>query len=199
MPKAFITVTLKDGLFDAQGAAVQKGLQHLGHDFVQGVGIGKFITLEMDESLSSVELESRVDQMCQQLLANPVIEEYQVRLENGAPKSSKTPVVTEPLVAPVVTAIPSHSPVREPFSFDYSMYCALPSDEQLELRSQALLKHGAWITAQLDERDADWILVVGGEVVDSGASFESYPSEDRLKELGTANNLVPWVFTRPSH
>jgi methylmalonyl-CoA mutase cobalamin-binding subunit len=75
----------------------------------------------------------------------------------------------------------------------------LPSEEQLALRSQALLKHGAWITAQLDERDADWILVVGGEVVDSGASFESYPAEDRLKELGTANNLVPWVFTRPSH
>ena len=198
MPKAFITVTLKNGLFDAQGAAVQKGLQHLGHDFVQGVSIGKFITLEMDDSHSAVELESRIDQMCQQLLANPVIEEYEIRLENGAATSSKAPVRTEPAVAPVA-AIQHAAPVREPFSFDYAMYCALPSEEQLALRSQALLKHGAWITAQLDERDADWILVVGGEVVDSGASFESYPAEDRLKELGTANNLVPWVFTRPSH
>lgn len=198
MPKAFITVTLKDGLFDAQGAAAQKGLQHLGHDFVQGVSIGKFITVDLDDSLSSVELESRVDQMCQQLLANPVIEEYQIRLENGVTTPSAVPVQTEPPVAPVAT--PSHSaPVREPFSFDYSMYCALPSEEQLALRSQALLKHGTWIAAQLDERDADWILVVGGEVVDSGASLESYPNESRLKELGTANNLVPWVFTRPSH
>jgi phosphoribosylformylglycinamidine synthase len=197
MPKAFITVTLKNGLFDAQGAAVQKGLQHLGHDFVQGVSIGKFITVDMDESHSAVELESRIDQMCQQLLANPVIEEYEIRLENGV-LTSKTPVQTEPAVAPVA-ANQNAAPVREPFSFDYAMYCALPADEQLALRSQALLKHGTWITAQLDERDADWILVVGGEVVDSGASFESYPSEDRLKELGTVNNLVPWVFTRPSH
>ena len=198
MPKAFITVTLKDGLFDAQGAAVQKGLQHLGHDFVQSVSIGKFITLDLDDSHSAVELESRIDQMCQQLLANPVIEEYQIRLENGVAVSSKEPVQTEPAVAPVAAA--SHeAPVREPFSFDYSMYCALSSEEQLALRSQALLKHGAWINAQLDERNADWILVVGGEVVDSGASLESYPNEGRLKELGTANNLVPWVFTRPSH
>jgi phosphoribosylformylglycinamidine synthase len=199
MPKAFITVTLKNGLFDAQGAAVQKGLQHLGHTFVQGVGIGKFITVDLDDSYSTVELESRIDQMCQQLLANPVIEEYEVRLENGVSGSSKMPLHSEPVIAPVATVTAPHSPVREPFSFDYSLYCAVPPDEQLELRSQALLKHGAWITAQLDERDADWILVVGGEVVDSGASFESYPSEDRLKELGTANNLVPWVFTRPSH
>jgi len=198
MPKAFITVTLKNGLFDAQGAAVQKGLQHLGHDFVQSVSIGKFITVDLDDSHSAVELESRIDQMCQQLLANPVIEEYEIRLENGQITSSKKPVQTEPAVAPVA-ATPHETPVREPFSFDYSMYCALPPEDQLALRSQALLKHGAWINAQLDERNADWILVVGGEVVDSGASFESYPSEDRLKELGTANNLVPWVFTRPSH
>lgn len=198
MPKAFITVTLKNGLFDAQGAAVKKGLQHLGHDFVQGVSIGKFITVDLDDSHSALELESRIDQMCQQLLANPVIEEYEVRLENGTVAPSKAPVQTASAVAPVAVAS-REVPVREPFSFDYAMYCALPSEEQLALRSQALLKHGTWITGQLDERDADWILVVGGEVVDSGASFESYPSEDRLKELGTANNLVPWVFTRPSH
>jgi len=198
MPKAFITVTLKNGLFDAQGAAVQKGLQHLGHDFVQGISIGKFITVDLDDSHSALELESRIDQMCQQLLANPVIEEYEIRLENGAVTPSRAPIQSTSAVTPIA-ATPHEAPVREPFSFDYAMYCALPSEEQLALRSQALLKHGAWITAQLDERNADWILVVGGEVVDSGASFESYPNEDRLKELGTANNLVPWVFTRPSH
>ncbi|MEO6908486.1 MAG: phosphoribosylformylglycinamidine synthase subunit PurS [Abditibacteriaceae bacterium] len=197
MPKAFITVTLKDGLFDAQGAAVQKGLLQLGHQFVQGVSIGKFITVEMDESYSTADLESRVDQMCQQLLANPVIEEYEVRLENGA-VSSGVPIQPAAPVVPVTVQSIFDTPVREPFSFDYTVYCDLPRDEQLALRSQALLKHGAWITTQLDERDADWILVVGGEVVDSGASFDSYPNENRLKELGTANNLVPWAFTRPS-
>jgi len=197
MPTANIRVTLKEGLFDAQGAAVQKGLQQLGHDFVQNVSIGKFITVEMDDTHSTAELEARLDQMCRQLLANPVIEEYEVRIngdqyEAVAAPQAAPPAVTAPAAAP-------SRPVSEPFSFDYGMYRALPQDEQLDLRSQALLKHGAWISQQLDELNADWILVVGGQVVDSGESLATYPSEERLKELGNANNLVPWVFTRPSH
>ena len=82
MPKAFITVNLKDGLFDAQGAAVQKSLHHLGHDYVQGVSIGKFITLDLDEAYPMAELENRVYQMCRQLLANPVIEGFEVLVKN---------------------------------------------------------------------------------------------------------------------
>ena len=198
MPKAFITINLKNGLFDAQGAAVQKSLHHLGHDFVQGVSIGKFITLELENAYPESELENRVYQMCRQLLANPVIEGFEVRLESGKAAPSRVSLQTPAPIAAADDGL-SESAVREPFSFDYAVYCALPSDEQLALRSQALLKHRTWIMGQLDDRDADWVLVVGGEVVDSGASLETYPSEGRLKELGTANNLVPWVFTRPSH
>ena len=193
MPTAYIRVTLKNGLFDAQGAAVQKGLQQLGHDFVQNVSIGKYITVQMDDTHSPQELDARLDQMCRQLLANPVIEEYEVRL-NG--DQLEPPHVATPAAAPAAVA---SRPANEPFSFDYGMYRALPQDEQLSLRSAALLKHGAWINQHLNERNADWILVVGGEVVDSGESLDTYPGEDRLKELGNANNLVPWVFTRPSH
>jgi len=196
MPTANIRVTLKEGLFDAQGAAVQKALQHLGHDFVQNVSIGKFITVELDDTHSAQELEARLDQMCRQLLANPVIEEYEVRLNGNLRETVAAPAVAKAVTPPAAAV---SRPVSEPFSFDYGMYRALPQEEQLDLRSQALLKHGSWISQQLDELNADWILVVGGQVVDSGESLETYPSEERLKELGTANNLVPWVFTRPSH
>lgn len=199
MPKAYIRVTLKDGLFDAQGAAVQKGLQQLGHDFVQNVSIGKFITVEMDETHTAAELEKRLDQMCRQLLANPVIEEYEVRLEGDELETARAPVAVAAVPGSVTSPLTSSRPVREPFSYDYAMYRALPQDEQLSLRTAALLKHGAWINQHLNERNADWILVVGGEVVDSGESLETYPTEERLKELGNTNNLVPWVFTRPSH
>ena len=193
MPTAYIRVTLKNGLFDAQGAAVQKGLQQLGHDFVQNVSIGKYITVQMDDTHSPQELDARLDQMCRQLLANPVIEEYEVRLSNDELETAPA------AAAATTTAATAQRSASEPLSYDYSMYRALPAEEQLNLLIQALLKHGQWISQQLDELNANWILVVGGQVVDSGESLETYPSEERLKELGNANNLVPWVFTRPSH
>lgn len=194
MPKAYIRVTLKEGLFDAQGAAVQKSLQQLGHDFVQNVSIGKLITVEVDDTHSAEALDQRLDQMCRQLLANPVMEEYEVRLEDG--EVLKSSAATSEQVAPSISSSPQ---VREPFSSDYTTYSVLPEEEKLDLRSQALLKHRDWINEQLDERNADWILVIGGEVIDSGETLETYPGEGRLKKLGKANDLVPWVFTRPSH
>ncbi|HVF11305.1 MAG TPA: hypothetical protein VNA16_10900, partial [Abditibacteriaceae bacterium] len=84
-----------------------------------------------------------------------------------------------------------------PFALDYSTYEAMSTEERLELREKAFQKHGSWIMRQIQERRAAWILCVGSEVVDSGATLDSYPSDERLDQLGTASNLVPWVFTRP--
>jgi hypothetical protein len=38
---------------------------------------------------------------------------------------------------------------------------------------------------------------VGGQVLESGATIDSYPSDEHLARLGAAHDLVPWVFTRP--
>lgn len=210
MPIAHVFVTLKAGLFDAQGATVRRALHQLGHDAVQDVTIGKLITLTLDDSLTSEEMQHRLDQMCQQLLANPVIENYEITVEAPAPETA-APNSPTPLRSPLrptarasALTTPTSEPktpggisINEPFALDFGAYQSLPPEEKLALRSMAWQKHGAWIMSQLNERRADWVLCVGGEVVESGESLDSYPSEDRLIQLGTANDLVPWVFTRP--
>ena len=210
MATAHIFVTLKPGLFDAQGATISRALHQLGHNAVQDTRIGKLITLTLDESLAADEMQHRLDQMCQQLLANPVIEDYEITFEEFVPDAA-TPTTSTSLRARVrPTALvsaqttpasdpktPGGLPISEPFSLDFAAYRSLPTEEKLALRSMAWQKHGPWIMSQLNERRADWVLCVGGEVVDSGESLNTYPNEERLEQLGTANDLVPWVFTRP--
>lgn len=71
MPRVRVYVTLKPALLDSAGRTVTGSLQHLGYDEVSDVRIGKLIHLEVDK----VE-ETRIKEMCQKLLANPVIEDF---------------------------------------------------------------------------------------------------------------------------
>ena len=68
-----VTVALKPGVLDAQGQAIQKGLDALGHTGVRAVRAGRYFELEMQ---NTPDLESRVRAMCEGLLANPLIEDY---------------------------------------------------------------------------------------------------------------------------
>lgn len=77
MAKAKVVVTLKPSLLDAQGRVVQNALYNLGYHEVQAVRIGKYIELELDLSEAPAE---RVREMCDKLLANPVIEDYHVEV-----------------------------------------------------------------------------------------------------------------------
>jgi len=75
-----IYVNLKKGVLDAQGAATNNALQSLGFNEVQDVRIGKCINLKMDgEDREAVS--KRVDDMCDKLLSNPVIEDYKYEIE----------------------------------------------------------------------------------------------------------------------
>ena len=69
-----VYVTLKPTLLDAQGRVVQNALASLGYNRVQQVRMGKYIELEVDEQ--GPEVERQVKEMCDRLLANPVIENY---------------------------------------------------------------------------------------------------------------------------
>ena len=71
MPTVRVSVTLKPSLLDSAGRTVAGSLQHLGYEEVQDARIGKLIQLQVD----TVE-ESRIREMCQKLLANPVIEDF---------------------------------------------------------------------------------------------------------------------------
>lgn len=80
---AKIHVTLKEGVLDPQGVAVANSLHSLGYDEVEGVRVGKFTTVTLEAS-GEANAKKRVDEMCQKLLANPVIEEYSFEIEEVA-------------------------------------------------------------------------------------------------------------------
>jgi phosphoribosylformylglycinamidine synthase subunit PurS len=81
--KATVLVRPKHGILDPQGEAVTSSLQHLGFT-VSGARIGRVIDLELDD-VDVVEARAAVERMCEQLLANPLIESYEIRLvETGS-------------------------------------------------------------------------------------------------------------------
>lgn len=78
--KAKVHITLKSGVLDPQGKAVQHALASLGFAGVDNVRQGKFIELELTET-DPAKAKASVEQMCKSLLANTVIENYKVDLE----------------------------------------------------------------------------------------------------------------------
>ncbi len=82
MIRAKVYVTLKRGVLDPQGETVKGALETLGFTDVQDVRIGKFMVVTLN-GVSREEAQSRVDEMCKRLLANPVIEDYRFELEEG--------------------------------------------------------------------------------------------------------------------
>ncbi|MEZ5790351.1 MAG: phosphoribosylformylglycinamidine synthase subunit PurS [Nitratireductor sp.] len=79
MIKARITVTLKNGVLDPQGKAIGGGLAALGFSGVHAVRQGKVFDVELDTADRSAA-ETQLKAMCEKLLANLVIEDYQVEI-----------------------------------------------------------------------------------------------------------------------
>lgn len=75
MAQVKVVVTLKPSLLDAQGRVVQDALHSMGYDEVGQVRIGKYMELELAEG-TDADVEARIKEMCDRLLANPVIENY---------------------------------------------------------------------------------------------------------------------------
>jgi phosphoribosylformylglycinamidine synthase len=77
--KVRIDVRLKPAVLDPQGAAVADGLKRLGFDEVASARVGKVIELELDGAgLTPESHAAQLTQMCDKLLANPVIEDYEI-------------------------------------------------------------------------------------------------------------------------
>lgn len=79
MIKARVTVTLKNGVFDPQGKAIEGALGTLGFDGVGHVRQGKVFDIEL-ESADRAKAEADLKAMCDKLLANTVIENYSVEM-----------------------------------------------------------------------------------------------------------------------
>ncbi|MBT2600565.1 MULTISPECIES: phosphoribosylformylglycinamidine synthase subunit PurS [unclassified Oceanobacillus] len=78
MKKVTVYITLKPGVLDPQGKAIQESLQSLGYQEVEDARVAKYIELQVEEGPN---IEERITEMCDRLLANPVIENYQFDLE----------------------------------------------------------------------------------------------------------------------
>ncbi|HEV3136198.1 MAG TPA: phosphoribosylformylglycinamidine synthase subunit PurS [Acidimicrobiia bacterium] len=77
--EARVEITHLPGIADPQGATVERSLPALGYDNVSHVRVGKSIRLLVDASDEAAAL-AQVDEMCRRLLANPVIEAYEIEL-----------------------------------------------------------------------------------------------------------------------
>ena len=223
MPTAQIHITLKPTLLDTQGATVLKALHQLGHSSVQDVRIGKLIEVRLDDSLLPAQQQAQLEAMCQKLLANPVIEDFQIVINNGETPTSSTrsaPVVTKVVTQAVSTSttnaaqisasatnpiVPISSQpiggestaIADPFAVSFNAYDAMSVDERLDLQGRAWNIHGTNLLQEMNNRRAAWMLVVGGRVLEVGDSLDNYPTDERISALGATHDLVPFTFTKP--
>jgi phosphoribosylformylglycinamidine synthase PurS subunit len=80
MPRVHIDVMLKDEILDPQGQAVQRALPTLGYDGIANVRVGKHIEFDVTDG---ADLDSTIDGLAGQLLANPVIEQFTWRVDEA--------------------------------------------------------------------------------------------------------------------
>jgi phosphoribosylformylglycinamidine synthase PurS subunit len=79
--RATVLVRPKEGILDPQGQAVESSLRQLGFP-VGDARVGRLVDLEL-ESSDPVEARAEVERMCEQLLANPLIESFEIELEGA--------------------------------------------------------------------------------------------------------------------
>ena len=79
--KATVLVRPKPGILDPQGQAVESSLRHLGFAVAEA-RVGKLVELEVEID-DAAEARTQLERMCEQLLANPLIESYEIALQDG--------------------------------------------------------------------------------------------------------------------
>jgi phosphoribosylformylglycinamidine synthase len=77
MAKARVLIRPKEGILDPQGKAVERALPALGFEGVEHVRVGRMVELEADDP-------ARLPELCEKLLANPLIEDYEIESIDGA-------------------------------------------------------------------------------------------------------------------
>ena len=97
--------------------------------------------------------------------------------------------------APVKTS-PKTAQRDEFFTLPFTEYLALPDEERERIQFSVYQSQKKWIDAELERRSAEWILVCGGEVVESSETLRNYPSRGKLMALGKARGVVPFVFVK---
>jgi phosphoribosylformylglycinamidine synthase len=82
MLEATVYITLKAGVLDPQGETVKRALHSLGYPQAEEVRVGKYLNIKL-EGDDQQQAAAQLEQMCQKLLANPVIEDYHFEIKQG--------------------------------------------------------------------------------------------------------------------
>ncbi|MCS6859495.1 MAG: phosphoribosylformylglycinamidine synthase subunit PurS [Abditibacteriales bacterium] len=195
--KASIIITLKKSLFDAQGATVQKALHHLGYTNVKDLRIGKFITIELDGD-DPAALRAQVEEMCQKLLANPIIEEFRVEVD-GQPVTAveEMKVASPPRKNKKRGSLRDTAPVMSrAFQVSREELTHLSPTEDIRLLQEVWEENGDWIDEQLELRGATWLLIVGGRIVGAYQSDKDWPSDEEVRALEQREGKAAWFLGR---
>lgn len=79
--KAKVYVTLKPGVLDPQGKAIQHSVELLGFKDISDVRQGKYFEIALDDALAEAEAHTAVTRIAAEVLSNPIIEDYRVEFE----------------------------------------------------------------------------------------------------------------------
>ena len=79
--KAKVYVSLKSGVLDPQGKAIQHSVELLGYSGISDVRQGKYFEIALDGTLDNTEARSSVEKIAREVLSNPIIEDYRVEIE----------------------------------------------------------------------------------------------------------------------
>jgi phosphoribosylformylglycinamidine synthase len=80
--KAKIYVTLKPSVLDPQGKAIHHAVETIGYRGIEDVRQGKYFEVTLGDGISAAEARATIERMANDVLANPVIEEYRVELDS---------------------------------------------------------------------------------------------------------------------
>ncbi len=79
--KAKVYVTLKQGVLDPQGKAIQHSVELLGYSGIRDIRQGKYFEIALDDSVDESRARQEAERMARDILSNPVIEDYRVEVE----------------------------------------------------------------------------------------------------------------------
>jgi len=79
--KAKVYVSLKSGVLDPQGKAIQHSVELLGYSGISDVRQGKYFEIALDGSVDNSEARQSVDKIAREVLSNPIIEDYRVEID----------------------------------------------------------------------------------------------------------------------
>ena len=80
--KAKVYVSLKSGVLDPQGKAIQHSVELLGYSGIADVRQGKYFEIALDGSVDDSQARDSVDKIAREVLSNPIIEDYRVEIES---------------------------------------------------------------------------------------------------------------------